>query len=88
MEHDITLFQKDLEELHITLSEMQLEQFLKYYELLIEKNKVMNLTAITEFQEALKKHFIDSLTLIKVLNLKEELSLLDVGTGAVFPGYP
>lgn len=88
MERDITLFQKDLEELHITLSEVQLQQFLKYYELLIEKNKVMNLTAITEFQEALKKHFIDSLTLTKVLDLKEELSLFDVGTGAGFPGIP
>ncbi|MCX4339025.1 MAG: 16S rRNA (guanine(527)-N(7))-methyltransferase RsmG [Lachnospiraceae bacterium] len=88
MERDITLFQKDLEELHIILSEVQLEQFLKYYELLIEKNKVMNLTTITEFQEALKKHFIDSLTLTKVLDLKEDFSLLDVGTGAGFPGIP
>lgn len=88
IERDISQFQKDLEELHITLSEVQLEQFLTYYELLIEKNKVMNLTAIVEFQEALKKHFIDSLTLVKVLNLKEELSLLDVGTGAGFPGIP
>lgn len=88
IKRDISQFQKDLEELHITLSEVQLEQFLTYYELLIEKNKVMNLTAIVEFQEALKKHFIDSLTLVKVLNLKEELSLLDVGTGAGFPGIP
>ncbi len=88
MERDITLFQKDLEELHIILSEVQLEQFLKYYELLIEKNKVMNLTTITEFQDALKKHFIDSLTLTKVLDLKEDFSLLDVGTGAGFPGIP
>lgn len=88
MKRDISSFQKDLEELHITLSEVQIEQFLNYYELLVEKNKVMNLTAITEFQEALKKHFIDSLTLTKVLDLKEELSLLDVGTGAGFPGIP
>lgn len=88
IKRDISQFQKDLEELHITLSEVQLKQFLTYYELLIEKNKVMNLTAITEFQEAMKKHFIDSLTLVRVLNLKEELSLLDVGTGAGFPGIP
>ncbi len=88
MKRDISQFLKDLEELHITLTEVQLDQFLKYYELLIEKNKVMNLTAITEFQEALKKHFIDSLTLIKVLDFTEEHSLLDVGTGAGFPGIP
>lgn len=88
IERDITQFQKDLEALHITLSDMQLEQFMKYYDLLVEKNKVMNLTAITEFNEALKKHFIDSLSLVKVCDLKGELSLLDLGTGAGFPGIP
>lgn len=87
-QRNISQFEKDLEELHITLSEIQMEQFLTYYELLIEKNKVMNLTAITEFQEALKKHFIDSLSLINVLDLRGEISLLDVGTGAGFPGIP
>lgn len=87
-QNDTVQFQKDLEELHITLSDVQIEQFLKYYELLIEKNKVMNLTAITEFQEAMKKHFIDSLSLVKVFNLQGKLSLLDVGTGAGFPGIP
>lgn len=81
-------FKKDLEELRISISEAQLEQFLTYYEMLIEKNKVMNLTAITEFQEALKKHFVDSLSLVTVFDLKGELSLLDVGTGAGFPGIP
>lgn len=88
MQHDIIQFQKDLEELHITLSEVQIEQFLTYYDLLIEKNKVMNLTAITEFDEALKKHFIDSLSLVKVFNPDKKLSLIDVGTGAGFPGIP
>lgn len=81
-------FQRDLEELHITLSEVQLKQFLVYYNLLIEKNKVMNLTAITDFDEALKKHFIDSLSLVKVFHLGRKFSLLDVGTGAGFPGIP
>lgn len=87
-QRDISQFQKDLEAFHITLNEKQIEQFLTYYELLIEKNKVMNLTAITEFQEALKKHFVDSLSLVTVFDLKGELSLLDVGTGAGFPGIP
>lgn len=88
IERNITQFKKDLEALHITLSDMQIGQFMKYYDLLIEKNKVMNLTAITEFDEALKKHFVDSLSLVKVCDLKGELSLLDVGTGAGFPGIP
>lgn len=87
-QRDISQFQKDLEAFHITLTEKQIEQFLTYYELLIDKNKVMNLTAITEFQEALKKHFVDSLSLVTVFDLKSELSLLDVGTGAGFPGIP
>lgn len=85
---DLTQFKKDLEELHIVLSDYQLDQFTDYYEFLIEKNKVMNLTAITQFDEALKKHFIDSLSLVKILDLRKDLSLLDVGTGAGFPGIP
>lgn len=81
-------FKKDLEELHITLSDVQFGQFMKYYELLIEKNKVMNLTAITEFDEVMKKHFVDSLSLVKVCDLNGTFSLIDVGTGAGFPGIP
>ncbi len=88
-------FKKDLDELNILLTENQLCQFMKYYELLIEWNQVMNLTAITDFDEVLKKHFIDSLSLIKVysvnsmINLKNSsVSLLDVGTGAGFPAIP
>lgn len=81
-------FKKDLEELHITLSDVQLEQFMKYYEMLVEKNKVMNLTAITDFDEVMKKHFTDSLSLVKVCDLSGTLSLIDIGTGAGFPGIP
>lgn len=81
-------FKKDLKELHITLSDVQFEQFMKYYELLIEKNKVMNLTAITDFDGVMKKHFVDSLSLVKVCDLDAALSLIDVGTGAGFPGIP
>lgn len=87
-EQDTSQFLKDLEELHIVLSDEQLEKFLDYYEFLIEKNKVMNLTAITKFDDVLKKHFIDSLSLVKVFDLNKEFSLLDVGTGAGFPGIP
>ena len=81
-------FKKDLEELHISISETQLEQFLTYYEMLVEKNKVMNLTAITDFDEVMKKHFIDSLSLVKVCDLTENFSVIDIGTGAGFPGIP
>lgn len=83
-------FKKDLEELHISMSDTQFDQFLVYYEMLVEKNKVMNLTAITEFDEVLKKHFIDSLSLVKVCDLNGNgyESLIDVGTGAGFPGIP
>ena len=84
----LSQFERDLEELSITLSSKQIDQFLKYYEMLVEKNKVMNLTAITEFDEVLKKHFIDSLSLVKVCDLEKVVSMIDIGTGAGFPGIP
>lgn len=65
----------------------QLEQFEKYYELLIETNKVMNLTAITDPKEVVVKHFIDSLLAYNEEDFKNKL-LADVGTGAGFPGIP
>lgn len=84
----LSQFERDLEELSITLSSKQIDQFLKNYEMLVEKNKVMNLTAITEFDEVLKKHFIDSLSLVKVCDLEKVVSVIDIGTGAGFPGIP
>lgn len=84
---DINLFRQGLHELGLELSNYQLEQFIIYYEMLIEKNKVMNLTAITEFKEVISKHFIDSLSLIKVFQPVKE-KVLDLGTGAGFPGIP
>lgn len=72
----------------ISLSEQQQEQFQKYYEILIEWNSFMNLTGITEFDEVMKKHFEDSLELVRVLSIKDIHTLLDVGTGAGFPGIP
>jgi len=85
--YDLTYFHKGLESLGITLSEKQMEQFLTFYELLVEWNSFMNLTAITEFEEVVQKHFLDSLALIKACDLKEQ-TLIDVGTGAGFPGIP
>ena len=87
--YNTTQFEKDLSELGVVLSEKQISQFMKYYELLIEWNSFMNLTGITEFEEVMKKHFIDSISLIKAMDLKDkELSVIDIGTGAGFPGLP
>lgn len=88
MNYNLEKFLKGLEELHIQLTEEQIHQFIKYYEMLVEKNKVMNLTAITEFDEVIEKHFLDSLSLIKVYDLEMDISVLDMGTGAGFPGIP
>lgn len=74
--------------LNIELTDKQLEQFETYYEMLVETNKVMNLTAITERDEVIVKHFVDSLALGKYFDLTKELSVVDVGTGAGFPGLP
>lgn len=88
MNYNLDRFQKGLQELQITLTEEQVSQFLTYYELLIEKNKVMNLTAITEFREVIEKHFLDSISLIRVKKLNQDLAVIDLGTGAGFPGIP
>lgn len=64
-------FLNQLKELNIELSVLQLEQFYKYYELLIEWNKVMNLTGITDVDEVYEKHFLDSLTVVKAIDLKK-----------------
>lgn len=81
-------FEKALEKLNIYLNEKQLSQFQTYYEMLIETNKVMNLTAITEYDEVVDKHFVDSLSLIQAVDLNQSLKVIDVGTGAGFPGIP
>lgn len=73
---------------NISLNQFQEEQFLKYYELLVEWNKVMNLTSIIEFDEVMQKHFVDSLALIKGIDLSSCDNLIDIGTGAGFPGIP
>ena len=92
MNYDLTSFEKGLEQLSITLSGEQKQQFLTYYEYLVEKNKVMNLTAITEYEEVITKHFLDSLAVVKTSCFKSEKlagkRLIDIGTGAGFPGIP
>lgn len=75
-------------ELGLTLTEEQKKQFVRYYEMLVEWNKVMNLTGITEFGEVLTKHFVDSLSIVKALDIENIKSCIDVGTGAGFPGIP
>jgi 16S rRNA (guanine527-N7)-methyltransferase len=86
--YDLEHFKKGLSNLKIECTEEQLQQFLTYYEMLVEKNKVMNLTAITEFDEVIEKHFLDSLSLAKEIDFTKEMSVLDLGTGAGFPGIP
>lgn len=82
------LLRQKAEQLNIELSETQLQQFHTYYEMLVEKNKVMNLTAITEHDEVIDKHFVDSIMLGHLVDLSQKKTVIDVGTGAGFPGIP
>lgn len=79
-------FITSLKELQLNPTKQQLDQLNRYYELLVEYNKVMNLTGITEQEEVYLKHFYDSITLQKSIDLAQENTLCDVGTGAGFPG--
>lgn len=72
----------------IELTDLQIEQFEKYYELLIDWNSKINLTAITEKNEVWKKHFEDSISIVKAIDINSVESIIDVGTGAGFPGIP
>ena len=81
-------FDQELEMLGIQLTDVQKEQFDRYYELLIEWNRVMNLTGITEYDEVNLKHFTDSLTIVRIKDMENVSTLIDVGTGAGFPGIP
>lgn len=82
----ISEFIEELKKLNIEPTQKQLEQLNRYYELIVEYNKVMNLTGITEKEQVYLKHFYDSLTIVKVIDLNKEESLCDIGTGAGFPG--
>lgn len=80
-------FELLLKDLNIELTQKKYDQFIKYYEILIEWNSKINLTAITEFNDVFIKHFYDSLCLVKGIDLSNQ-SILDVGSGAGFPSIP
>ena len=86
--YNLEILEKGCEELGITLNDTQKHQFIQFYEYLIEKNKVMNLTGITEFDEVLVKHFLDSLCCVKAVDMSQVKTVMDIGTGAGFPGVP
>ncbi len=92
MEQRSEVFREGLKDLQISLSEEQYSQFMDFYEILVEKNKVMNLTAITEYEDVVRKHFLDSLSIVRVYDFSDEIisesRILDLGTGAGFPGVP
>lgn len=81
-----SLLKEESAKIEIKLDDIALERLDTYAEMLIETNKTLNLTAITEPDEVLYKHFIDSLSLLTVVELKEGAKVIDVGTGAGFPG--
>lgn len=85
---DYQILEQKLGELSIKQDQNQLERFHKFYQLLIEWNKVMNLTGITEYDDVVEKHFVDSLSIIKAVDLSRIHTVIDVGTGAGFPGIP
>lgn len=88
MAYDLSVLDQGCQEMGIVLDGEQRQQFVDFYEYLVEKNKVMNLTGITEFQEVLVKHFLDSLACVKAVDIKKVKRMMDVGTGAGFPGVP
>lgn len=85
----VDYLQQQFDRMAMPLNEQQLQQFCTYYEMLTEKNKVMNLTAITEFHDVVIKHFVDSvLVLMTGYFPNDGIHVIDVGTGAGFPGIP
>lgn len=88
MEQKLQYIKNKIAELGIEINDNQAMQFYQYYELLVEWNSFMNLTGITEFEEVVQKHFVDSLSIIHIKNMDNVDNLIDVGTGAGFPGLP
>lgn len=85
---EIRVLEDGLKQLNIYLSEDQKNQFKNYCSILLEKNKIMNLTSITDEKEIMIKHFLDSVLICKAMNMNEVKNMIDVGTGAGFPGIP
>lgn len=88
MEDKIDYMGREFQKEGFIFSSEQKRKFYTFYEMLIEKNKVMNLTGITEFSQVVEKHFLDSISLSRVVDLNRSLYVIDVGTGAGFPGIP
>lgn len=87
--YDLTKLYKGLDSLEIYYDDNKIDKLITFYEMVVEKNKVMNLTGITDFDEFVDKHFLDSLILEKGCpDIKEGISIIDIGTGAGFPGIP
>mgnify|MGYP001064273542 FL=1 len=84
----IEILKRGTEEMGIEISHKQAEQFIKYKDILLEWNRKMNLTTITEEREIIIKHFLDSLSCIQTKYLKNTGKMIDIGTGAGFPGIP
>lgn len=82
------IFEEKLAHFGIVLNDTQKEQFHRFYEILVEWNSFMNLTGITEYEEVNEKHFVDSVSLVKAVDLSKVKTVIDVGTGAGFPGIP
>ena len=85
---DNSFFIQGLKEYGFDPTDEQIEKFIRYYDLIIEWNKKINLTAITEYKDVMIKHFLDSVSIIKAVDMSNVNSLIDIGTGAGFPGIP
>ncbi len=88
MEQKLSYIIEKIAALGISITEEQARQYYRYYELLVEWNQFMNLTGITEFEEVVQKHFVDSLSIVRMKDMSKVDNLIDVGTGAGFPGLP
>lgn len=85
---NIDILKSGLEKYNIEATDNIIDQFVKYREILVEYNKVMNLTAITEERDVFIKHFLDSAAVFETDYIKDNIKVIDVGTGAGFPGIP
>ncbi|MCD8151146.1 MAG: 16S rRNA (guanine(527)-N(7))-methyltransferase RsmG [Clostridiales bacterium] len=88
MSDEVTYIRQKIGELEIEINQEQAEQFLQYFRLLTGWNQHMNLTVITDFEEVVQKHFVDSLSVVLVQDMQNIEFVIDVGTGAGFPGIP
>lgn len=82
------MLKEKLQQLNIQTDAKMLDQFDQFYHLLVEWNKVMNLTGITDYEDVVEKHFVDSLSLVHAMDMQKISTVIDVGTGAGFPGIP